>query len=188
MLNCVYHSSLSVNLKFFCSSNLLGVKIFVWYYSQCFFILCFLKDKILRAFQILFIFILALGTVNIVVVLGVKYRRKQTELGIHSVAQALSGVCYCMWWVDWNSVLQAVCSTLGLTLASVSSSQLRERNCFHSEMKGLYFSSCCLFIWLLQQNTYLKCWWSCNRPCSFQTPCNSHTVPIVIVPFFTVNL
>lgn len=37
-------------------------------------------------------------------------------------------------------------STLGLTLASVSSPQLRERNCFHSEMKRLYFSSCCLLI------------------------------------------
>lgn len=77
MLSCLCHSSLLVNLKSFCSSNLFGVKIFVWYYAQCFFILCFLKDKILRAFQILFIFILTSGTVNIVVVLGVKYRRKQ---------------------------------------------------------------------------------------------------------------
>lgn len=157
MLSCLCHSSLLVNLKSFYSSNLFGVEIFVWYYAQCFFILCFLKDKILRAFQILFIFILTSGTVNIVVVLGVKYRRKQTELGIHSVAQALSGVCCCMWWAHWNSVLRAVSSTSLLTLASMSSPQLRERNCSHSEMKGLYFSSCCLFIWLLQQNTYLKC-------------------------------
>lgn len=123
MVNCLYHSSLSANLKFFCSSNLLGVKIFVWYYAQCFFILCFLKDKILREFQILFIFILASGTVDIVVVLGVKYRRKRTEPDIYSVAQALSGVCCCMWWADWNSVLRAPHWGLHLLLCRHRSSE-----------------------------------------------------------------
>lgn len=153
-----------MNLKLLLNRNLPKTKIHIFLLLYSFFIYNFQKirgDKILSNFFFRLGFItlyqthLNLSVVNIVTLVGINGRRLTRNRKFVLWFKCLL-LCICLIFCGFilvvlNSVIWAACCTLVLTVVSLSSLPFVKRNCFHSEMKGFPFPSCCPGLQPLQQ-------------------------------------
>lgn len=149
-----------MNLKLLLNRNLPKTKIHIFLLLYSFFIYNFQKirrDKILSNFffRLGYQTHLNLSVVNIVTLVGISGRRLPRNRKFVLWFKCLL-LCICLIFCGFilvvlNSVIGAACCTLGLTVVSLSSLQFVKRNCFHSEMKGFPFPSCCPGLQPLQQ-------------------------------------
>lgn len=153
-----------MNLKLLLNRNLPKMKIHIFLLLYSFFIYNFQKvrrDKILSNFFFRLGFItlyqthLNLSVVNIVTLVGINGRRftgnRKFVLWFKCLLLFICLIFCGFILVVLNSVIRAACCTLVLTVVFLSSLQFVKRNCFHFEMKGFPFPSCCPGMQPLQQ-------------------------------------